>query len=265
MTDETAVAPEGATEEVATEAVEAEVETEGQVEDGQPPKGEEPQEEETPEGEKTESQKRRERKKAHLQRLKDEAAAAQEAVNRIKEAAKGDVEPKRGDFDDPDDYVAAKAAYMGSQAFAQREARAAQAQAEAAARQLSVEQQAAWREAQAEARTRHKDYDAVIGNPQLQVSEGLVTMIAQSETAGDLSYAVASDPAKALQLSRMNPVDAARELGRMEALLSVPKPKTKTAAPTPLKPVRGGGGQSVPNIDDMSPAEFRAWRAAGNG
>lgn len=266
MTDEFDVAQNEATDEVETETQAVAVEDNGQ-DNPQPPEGDEseataPAEE--PEGEKSESQKRRERRKANMQRLKDEAAAALGTVDRIKEAAKGETEPTREEFEDPDDYVAAKAAYMGSQAFVQREQRAAEAQAQAATRQLSAEQQVAWREQQADARTRHADYDAVVNNPTLVLSSSVAQLVTQSDVAGDLAYHVASNPAKAAELSSMTPMDAAREIGRMEAMLTPPQPKTKTAAPTPLKPVRGGG-KPIADPSKMSMSEYRAWRQNSGG
>ena len=58
----------------------------------------------------------------------------------------------------------------------------------------------------------------------------------------------------------MNPVQRAREIGRIEATLAAPKPQSR--APDPISPVKS----TVPVSKDparMTAAEYDAWRQAG--
>lgn len=105
----------------------------------------------------------------------------------------------------------------------------------------------------------YPDFEAVVRNDELQISAPVAQMIMQSDKAHDLAYHVAANPALALELSRMAPVEAARKLGRIEATLSRPAPRTVTQAPPPAARLKGG---DVPAKDPekMSMDEYRAWR-----
>jgi hypothetical protein len=58
-------------------------------------------------------------------------------------------------------------------------------------------------------------------------------------------------------------VEAARELGRIEARLSLPKPRTQTDAPEPITPVRGKASASLV-ADNLSMERYIAERKSGN-
>ena len=60
----------------------------------------------------------------------------------------------------------------------------------------------------------------------------------------------------------MNPVEAARAIGRIEASIALPKPRTETKAPDPINPVRGSAAASR-NPDNMSYVEWVKWRENG--
>jgi len=226
--------------------------------------------------EKTKSQIRRERREAAERRLKEEQAQtaqrladAEARIQRIKAAAQAIAEPKEADFQDPIEYAAAKGAW----AQAQMATRLAEAEVTGEAETLRKAQKIArqqhlqelhkdWSDGMADARSKYGDFDqalAVAANPAV-VSQDLSLMVLESEAAHDLTYYLGKNPEKAQLLSRMNPVQAARELGRIEAALAMPKPTTK--APEPIAPVRGG---VTPNgySPNMSYAEFCKWREAG--
>ena len=260
MENEELVAPSAATEEVVTE---------GQVESQPAPV------EET-EAEKTASQQRRERRKAQEQRQREELAAKEAAlkqkadeVEKLQRTIAAIKPPTDADFSDPFDLSQAKgAAYAVQQLTAAQMAQAKQdqdtAKAEvdrARAAQMQVRQDA-FNEAQAEARGRYADFDAVVRNPSVFIAPQVAEMLLDSEQAADLAYHVAKDPELAARLSTMPPLAAARELGRIEAALQVPKPKIQSTAPAPINPVRPGG-TSDKSWRDMTPKEFAAFRAAG--
>lgn len=269
MNEEAEVALEATSEAVAEDQVtsEATENTEGQ---DTPPAADEAEK-------KTAAQERRERRKAREQRLIDEAATARREAEQLRsrmariEAVSSGEAPKEADYPDTFEYVAAQSAYRAHQmgvrsntAMLEEDARAAEARAQAAEQQRMEALQRDYNDQLAESRSRYADIDvaiAVASNPQI-VSPQLSVMVLESEAPVDLAYHLGKNPELARQLSAMHPIAAARELGRLEASLSRPQAKTQTSAPPPISPVKGTG-TATKNPDDMTAAEWRAWREAG--
>jgi hypothetical protein len=115
-----------------------------------------------------------------------------------------------------------------------------------------------------EAKSRYADFDAVVTqNAGLSVvDDQMAMMIASSEVGADLAYFLGSNIGVTQQIARMNPVDRARALGRIEATLTMPKPRTSTTAPPPVSPVRGGAS-AARDPAKMSYLEFKAYRESG--
>ena len=69
------------------------------------------------------------------------------------------------------------------------------------------------------------------------------------------------------ELAGTNPIQAAREIGRLETRLAnkTPQPRTTTKAPAPTKPVDGGPAGLQKDPAKMTMAEYKAWRDAGGG
>ena len=230
------------------------------------------------EAEKTRSQERRERRKAHENRLKEEAAvsarereAAETRLTRIKRAAEGITEPKETEFADPLEYAAAKGAFHAARMAAQSQAREVEAElSDIGSKTAEMENQrkqariAELNEELPDARLRYADFDkalAMAGRSDV-VAPFLTDIILDSDKPLDLAYHLGSNPDLARQLSQMAPLAAARELGRLEASLTAPKPKLQSSAPAPISPVKGGGTASK-SPENMSFAEFKAYRDAG--
>lgn len=276
MTEEQQVAPSEATEEavVSQEAQEVEqTEEEGQEQD--PPAT--PEEDTEDEEKKSASKERRERDKAYKARLREEreaalskAAAAEARMERIKAAGNAASEPKDKDFADYSEYIAAKAVWLHSRGQSDREAGEVSAEVEAARRQAQQleerERQLAiqsYAEAREEARTRYADFDAVVGQEDLfPRNSHLPDLVLHSESPADVAYEIAKDRNLHDTLLKASPVEAARIIGRLEARVSAPPPRSKSSAPDPITPVSGpaSAGKST---DKMTQAEFNAWREAG--
>jgi hypothetical protein len=275
MTEQELAAPSEAADEATVSAEtgssEATENTEGQVE-GQPAEGEESPEE------KSKSKARRERREAAERRAKEEADEAsrklrdaQERLKRIEAATTGRKEPRETDYDDPLVYASARALWLARNedradeaAQVRTEIEVAQAAREQAEQMRLTDRVKDFAEAIPEARARYADFDQVIAVAQRAdvVSPSLSHMILESETPHDLAYHLGKNPELARTLSAMHPVAAARELGRIEAKLNAPRPKTTTTAPDPISPVRGTAS-GTKNPERMTPAEWRAAREAG--
>lgn len=222
------------------------------------------------------SQKRRRERREALEAIRKEAEEraaearrATETLERIRKAGEAKKPPQPGDFENYDDYIAARAVHAARAASDEdrtesisAEKAAAERAAKAAQQRAAAEAQAIFVEAAQEARQKYADFDAVVSNPAVPISDSLAQMIVFSDAPAELAYAVAKDRALAGKLSAMNPIEAARELGRLEARLTAPKPRIETKAPEPITPVKGKAGAARDPLK-MTPAEFDRWRAEG--
>lgn len=247
--------------------------TEAETEEETPPETDEAKEERKRES----AKERRERDKASRQKLRDDLAAAQakiaemEAANtRIATETQGIKKPVEAEFSDYAEYMAALVDWKSDLKSSEQAQKTVTATADAAKQEAMRLQMAEadlleknWQSQAEEAATRYADFEKVVGQQGLfPKGSALVAMVQASDVAADLAYRLASDKALHDKLLRLHPVDAAREIGRLEATISTPKPRTSTKAPEPITPVRGTGG-ATRDPSKMSVAEFAAYRAAG--
>lgn len=234
----------------------------------------------SPEGEgederKTEAAKRREREKAHKERLRQEAEEARTAAERaearrlkIIEAGKTEKPPVETDFSDYAEYVAAKAVWTAEQRTTQRQAEAYGEEADAARQQAETikaqEQQIAhqqWADKVSDAKSRYADFDAVALSNDVPITPQVAEMLMASDKGADLAYHLGKHKAVAAEiaaLSRTSPVQAAWALGRIEATLSLPAPRTVSQTPDPIAPSRGKAS-AQPDPAKMSMEEYARW------
>jgi hypothetical protein len=86
-----------------------------------------------------------------------------------------------------------------------------------------------------------KEFDAVMAKARdMRVSPVLEELILESGNSAHLQYFFARNPQRLDKVNRMSERDAAREIGQIEARLSLPQSKTKTTAPKPVRPPKGG-------------------------
>lgn len=274
MTEDTDVAPSEATE----KGVSEDTKPKGQEQTPPADAEETPKGEEKAEEQKSASQARRERRKAEMTRLRGEAEkarAAEQVANdrlaRIRDAANAAQPPKEADFPDYNDYLVAMAAHQSVAALDKRETSAleteaaeAKAKAEAIQEQRNQELNVAWGEQVMEAKTRYADWDEVANDPTLPVSDTMAGLIKGSDVGADVYYHLATNRAEAAQIYGMEPLEAARAIGAIEARMSLPRARTQTEAPEPLTPVRPGGSPpGAKNPEEMSADEYRKARESG--
>lgn len=114
----------------------------------------------------------------------------------------------------------------------------------------------------AAARKRIADFDAVALDPDLPVSVAMAATIALSERGPEIAYQLGRDRQLAERIAGLDPLSAARELGRIEAQLTAATRRTVTEAPPPLRSL-GSGETPSRDPDAMSYQEYRAWRRTG--
>lgn len=280
MTDEQNLAPEASEEVVQTEAEqvtapEAVESTQGQDESQPAEDDAEGQSDAETEETKSKSAERRERRKQEMERLRTSEAEAvkvaqeaKQALERAREAAKNLPKPKQADYETYDDYAAALSAYSYASMLDSRELQRLEASAQAHFEQINtIKQQKQQEDAQhwaaqvADAKAKYADfeqvalYDAPITQPMAEVIVG-------SDVAAEISYFLGKNPSIANSIAGLNPVEMGRAIGRLEAQVTAPKPKTATDAPQPITPVRGKATASK-DPAQMTMAEYQAARKAG--
>jgi hypothetical protein len=129
------------------------------------------------------------------------------------------------------------------------------------ARERAVIEQS-WTAQLADAKARYADFDAVALSDEVPVTPAMGDLIKTSDVGADVAYHLGQNRGLAAQIAKMNPLEAARAIGRIEASLQMPKARTETNAPQPITPVRGGASASL-NADKMSMEEYMAARKSG--
>jgi hypothetical protein len=263
---------EGASEPVASEPVNleapaAQTETTGQTTQ----EGDQPAEQasDKPEGETPEQQTERKRlsgaQKAKRREtfLLNQLAERDRELEVIRQASQrtegtDDKAPEEKDFPDWGDYIAAKAAYRIKQDRKAEERTAQTTKAQA-------EQAGVWRERIADHQERVeelketvKDFDQVIKSAAgISIREELGAEIVSSEKSAQLQYYLAKNQDKLHHLNSLTGRELAKEIGRLEATLTLPKAKTQTAARPPLSRLSGGAGPAI----DLAKADMETYVA----
>lgn len=109
--------------------------------------------------------------------------------------------------------------------------------------------------------TKYPDYAQVAQNPNLAITPAMAETIMDSDYGPDIAYHLGKNPLEAARISQLNPPSQARELGKIEALVSAPKPQPRTA-PKPVTPVGSQGSSGTKDPSKMTMAEYAAWRGA---
>lgn len=240
---------------------------------GKPPEGEAPPEETTEQQEarkQSKFQRRLDRQKSARVaaetelRITKERLASLEAQSRPVQA---DAAPKRDDFESLETYLEAVAAHKATQIVegklkTEREERQAQ---ESKTRQNVGEAKVAqaWQEREINFQAATKDYQeavqSYIEDEINALSDVARRAILESDVGPQVLYHLAKNPDEAERIADLSPARQVAELGKLE--IKMPAVQRKTSeAPAPINPVRGG--RSAPNgySENMSDAEYHAWR-----
>jgi len=110
-------------------------------------------------------------------------------------------------------------------------------------------------EREEEARSKYDDFEQVAYNPKLPITDAMAQTIQASEVGPDMAYYLGSNPKEADRISRLSPLQQAKELGKIEAKLSDNPPVKKTSnAPAPIAPItaRSSGSPALDTTDPRS-------------
>lgn len=158
-----------------------------------------------------------------------------------------DLDPN--DFNNDADYLKAVAADERRKIKAEFDSERAKAQ--------KMESQATINRQYSEARKKYADFDSVALSNSLPVSQTMFDA-AMGDSMGDILYALGENPAEALRIFNLHPVQQIKEIGKIESRLTT-KPAGKiTGAPTPPLIVGGGGNPPAKKEENMSFSEKKA-------
>jgi len=106
------------------------------------------------------------------------------------------------------------------------------------------------------------DYHTVTRNPALPISQAIVETLQTADKGPDVLYYLGKHPEVAASLAAMAPLDAARELGIIEATKLVKPEPSITKAPAPVPKIKGSDTSNVrvksdsPESDKLSDEEW---------
>lgn len=117
-----------------------------------------------------------------------------------------------------------------------------------------------WNQRATAARQSMPDFDAVLSSSAAPMTKAMAETIQDSDKGPELAYHLAKNPAEAARIAQLGQLATARELGKLEAFLSAPKPAPKTtSAPNPPTPI-GSGRSTEGDPGKMPMSEYLAWR-----
>lgn len=117
-----------------------------------------------------------------------------------------------------------------------------------------------------EARERITDFDQVLkAGGQAQVAPQVAAEILESDKSALIQYYLAKNPDKLNELNSMSGRELAKEVGRLEGRVHLPKSKQVTQATPPLAAVKGGAAPAFDPFKSQDMGAYIKWRAGGGG
>jgi DNA repair exonuclease SbcCD ATPase subunit len=213
----------------------------------------------------TNQRKAAEERAEAAERKAAELEARIKAVETPVKQADPTAKPVPSDFTDAFEYAAKLAEWSADNALRNRDKLDAEKREQERLQQMQTD----WNSRLVAARAKLPDYDEVMINSELTVSDQVRDAIRESEMGPELAYHLASNPELALKINGMTVIGALRAIGKLEATLEKPAaPKDEpvkqaaTKLPEPIKPIRA---QTTPDEPINSAGEFtgtfQQWKA----
>lgn len=154
--------------------------------------------------------------------------------------------PHMKDFEDQSDYLEALSDWKVDNRLRADK----QAQEDEQSRKTAEEAQAEFGKRITTAHEAHPDLAELL-EEDLPYSPAMAQAITASDAAGELIYHLAKNPEECRRIARLAPLQAALEMGQIIATIKAapavprPTPRTTSAAPVPLTPLKGSGGATT--------------------
>ena len=217
--------------------------------------------------------------RAEVERARSELEAARKAVEEkplpVVPKAEEDLAPNREEFNDPDEFDNARAAWNARQELRKaniaaeevlqrrREADAATAESK---RNAQVQEQIValhktFNERVEKAAPDYPDFaEKVTNNEKLTLRNDIFFSIEQSEMAPHILYHLANNPDVAASLNTLPPIQAAMKLGEIQSEIRIARKPRVTKAADPIKPVGQRASPEKKSPEEESMEEYAARR-----
>lgn len=153
---------------------------------------------------------------------------------------------------DPEDFES-ESAYLRAVAKQTQDTIRQQAEAERRQRE-EAERQQQIATLVSSARKAHPDWDEVVRNPSLPITQEMMEA-SMGDKMGEILYHLGKNPSEAARIARMSPLQQAREIGRIESRIGI---KTTTNAPNPPPRIAGRSTPPRKTEAEMSRSELHA-------
>lgn len=174
-------------------------------------------------------------------------------------------EPQLDDFESFEAFQVAERQYVIDKAKHDLRQEFTQEMAQSAQRRTAEETNQRFMARIQEAAKTDPDITAILSDPTLPVSEAMSVTLKESDLAPQLLRYLAANREEARRLAQLNPVLAAREMGRIEATLAnAPKPAPAVVisqAPEPISTVPGSTAGGTTDLKDLPMEDFFKRRA----
>jgi AraC-like DNA-binding protein len=150
-------------------------------------------------------------------------------------------------FESTEQYVEALALQRAEQIAQEKEFNVRQAQV--------IE---AWGEKEEVTRDKYPDYEQVVHNPNLRITDVMANVIQGSEIGPEIAYHLGLNPKESARIAALPPFAQASEIGKLEVKLVANPPVKKTSsAPEPFKGIRSGGSDTINRFDTTDPRSVK--------
>ena len=156
-----------------------------------------------------------------------------QAIRQASQPKQPDGEPKVGQFQDYESYIAALTDYKVEQRM-----QGMRQQTEAQQRAMSQREQASQiQQKLSNAAKKYADFNEVALADDVPISQPMAAAISRLKDSGEVAYFLGSNIEEARRISELDPVDQVWEIKELERRLSAPPALTK--APPPIVPTSG--------------------------
>lgn len=162
--------------------------------------------------------------------------------------------PDPSKFNDTESYLEALTEWKADQKVTEKLEALDKKRREEHVKAAQQQAQAQYQALEEKARDTHEDFDDVVYNPAVPITDHMAFTIQNSEVGPELAYYLGTHLSEAARISRLHPLAQAKELGKLEDKLSAPAPRPAkpSNAPEPIKPI-GGKGSASQSFDTTDP------------
>ena len=216
--------------------------------------------------------------KARITREANKRRAAEEQAAKVTSESQAEIErlkaqipkpvdprakprPEREAYTDPKTYEAALLAWNAEQVRVSTLEEAEQTRL----RDERVRSQEAtlttFKERQDSFKADHPDFEQVAFREDLKISPAMSQAILMADDGPAIAYHLGQHPEEAERIAALSPIQAVYEIGKISLRLTAPVPRPK---PEPIRPLGSRSASTVKSPDEMSMAEYAAFRAKAN-